>query len=66
MFGFYIQNYVCADKFDDFFVFYQSDMFSSVDTTASVNQPAEYQYRMQGMNAISFCSYFLVFFSQNM
>jgi len=33
-----------------------------VDTTASINQPAEYQYRMQGMNAIYFYSYFSFIF----
>jgi len=32
-----------------FVVFYQSDMFSLVDATGSVNLPSEYQYLMLGM-----------------
>jgi len=56
IFGFYIQNYVPISLIT-VVVFYQSDMFSSVDTTATVNQPAVYQYHMHGMNDI-----FLFFF----
>ena len=44
-----------------FAVFYQSVMFSSVDTTAAVNQPAAYQYHMHGTNDIFLQLFFLCF-----